>query len=82
MFFTKKQPSEESRFDMYPFHWFCPVKGVHINEWRFSKYAQNLYRSNKKQFRDKIRSFDNADELLKASRNYIEEAAIHKNYES
>ncbi|MBQ2764153.1 MAG: hypothetical protein IJF43_03835, partial [Firmicutes bacterium] len=52
------------------------------NEWRFSENAKWLYRGNKRKFRDKMRTFDNADELLKASRSYIEEEAIHKNYES
>ena len=49
-------------------------------EWRRSREAQRLYNTDRAVYDDKIRAFNHADELLEASRNYIGEAARHRNY--
>lgn len=46
-------------------------------EWRQSKNAQYLYRNDNISYNDKLRAFNHADELLQASRNYINEEAKH-----
>ena len=46
-------------------------------EWRRSKDAARLYSQDRTAYHDKIRSFNNADELLNASRDYIGEGLKH-----
>lgn len=55
---------------------------IHINqqsrrEMTFSKYMQQLLRQNPQIYADKFRATNNADEILKASRNYVNEALLH-----
>lgn len=46
-------------------------------EWRRSKDAGVLYSSDKQTYYDKIRAFNNADELMQTSTNYVGEAPKH-----
>lgn len=43
------------------------------NEWQRSKNATYLKKKNISLYEDKMRAFDNADELLKTSKNYVNE---------
>ncbi len=47
-------------------------------EWQRSKDAQYLLANEKQKYTDKINAFNNADELLKAARNYIGEEIKHQ----
>ena len=47
------------------------------NEWRKSKESRALLRNDEIKYFDKLNSFNNADELLKASRDYIGEKTKH-----
>ncbi len=47
-------------------------------EWQWSKSAASLYNNNKQDFNNKIRAFNNVDELLQASQEYINEDLKHK----
>lgn len=47
-------------------------------EWLWSKSAQNLYKRNPEIYNDKVRAFNNADELLAASRDYVGEKPKHE----
>ncbi len=47
------------------------------NEWRRSKNAGALYSTDKQTYYDKIRTFNNADELMQASTDYVGEAPKH-----
>lgn len=47
------------------------------NEWRRSKSANRLYQKNRTAYLDKIQSFQNADELMTASRDYVGEGLRH-----
>ncbi len=49
-------------------------------EWRQSKYSKYLYSNNREKYENKMRAFNNADELVKAAKNWINEKAKHKNY--
>ena len=46
-------------------------------EMTYSKYTQRLMRNEPGLFADKMRATHNADEILRASRNYINEAPMH-----
>ncbi|PWL46830.1 MAG: hypothetical protein DBY45_01795 [Clostridiales bacterium] len=48
-----------------------------IREMTFSKYTQRLMKLNPELYSNKIRATNNADEIIKASRNYINEALVH-----
>jgi len=55
---------------------------IHINkatrmEMTYSKYMQWALKNDWAAYRDKLRATDNADEILKASRNYVNEAPLH-----
>lgn len=55
---------------------------IHINqqsrqEMTFSNYMQRLMRTNRQIFSDKLRATNNADEILKASKNWVNEALLH-----
>ena len=47
------------------------------SEWRRSKSANRLYQKNRTAYLDKIQSFQNADELMTASRDYVGEGLRH-----
>lgn len=47
------------------------------SEWRRSKSASSLYQKNNSAYLDKIRVFNNADELMIASRDYVGEGLKH-----
>lgn len=47
------------------------------NEWMRSKSANKLYRKDNSVYLDKIRTFNNADELMIASRDYVGEGLKH-----
>lgn len=47
-------------------------------EWQFSRNARNLYGNDNAAYQDKVRVFNNADELLEVSRNYINEGLKHR----
>ena len=51
-------------------------------EWLRSKSAEKLLKTDNQAFLDKVNAFENADELLKASRDYIGEAVKHKRKDS
>lgn len=46
-------------------------------EWLRSKSAEKLLHTDSQAFLDKVNAFENADELLKASKEYVGEAAKH-----
>lgn len=46
-------------------------------EWQRSRDASKLYNRNKTAFNDKMNAFENADELLKASKKYVGEGLKH-----
>lgn len=46
-------------------------------EMTFSKYMQWAFRNDRVAYLDKLRATDNADEILRASRNYVNEALLH-----
>ena len=46
-------------------------------EWLRSKSAEKLLHTDSQTFLDKVNAFENADELLKASKEYVGEAAKH-----
>ena len=46
-------------------------------EWQRSKDAQYLLANKKQKYTDKLNAFENADELLKASRDYVAEEIKH-----
>lgn len=46
-------------------------------EMTFSGYMQRLMRTNRQLFADKLRATNNADEILRASRNWVNEALLH-----
>lgn len=55
---------------------------IHINqqsrkEMTYSKYMQRLFNLEPELYADKLRATNNADEILKASRNYVNEALLH-----
>ncbi len=47
-------------------------------EWRMSKNAQSLLKNDSDTYQDKIKAFDNADELLKIAKDYINESPNHQ----
>lgn len=47
------------------------------SEWRRSKSASSLYQKNNSAYLDKIRVFNNADELMSASHDYVGEGLKH-----
>ena len=47
------------------------------SEWRRSKSASSLYKKDRSAYLDKIRAFDNADELMTASHDYVGEGLKH-----
>ena len=51
-------------------------------EMTFSKYMQRLMRTDRQLFADKLRATNNADEILRASRNYVNEALAHPRRDS
>ncbi|MEE1279493.1 MAG: hypothetical protein UHH95_01510 [Oscillospiraceae bacterium] len=53
------------------------IKQRTAKEWQNSKNAQYLLRNDSRKYFDKINSFSNADELLKASREYVGEEIKH-----
>lgn len=52
------------------------------NEWRRSKSANRLYQKNRTAYLDKIQAFQNADELMVASRDYVGEGLRHPRKDS
>lgn len=46
-------------------------------EWQYSKDASTLYVRNRRTYIDKMNAFENADELLKASKKYVDEGLKH-----
>lgn len=46
-------------------------------EMTFSKYVQRLMRTDRQIFADKLRATNNADEILRAARNWVNEALLH-----
>lgn len=52
------------------------------NEWRRSKSANRLYQKNRTAYLDKIQAFQNADELMVASRDYAGEGLRHPRKDS
>ena len=46
-------------------------------EMTFSGYMQQLMRTDRQLFADKLRATNNADEILRASRNWVNEALLH-----
>ena len=46
-------------------------------EWQRSRDAMSLYRKDKNVYSDKMNAFENADELLKASKKYVGEGLKH-----
>lgn len=46
-------------------------------EMTFSKYMQRLMRTDKSLFADKLRATNNADEILQAAQNWVNEALLH-----
>lgn len=46
-------------------------------ELTFSRYMQYLFRTDRQLFKDKLKATNNADEILQASRNWVNEALIH-----
>lgn len=55
------------------------------NEYTKSEYSQNLADYDKKKYKDKMRASNNMDEIVKASRDYVNEAPKHErknNFES
>ncbi len=48
-----------------------------VKEWQFSKDAQSLYNNDKQTYKDKMRSLNNADELLAAAKSYVNEGLKH-----
>ena len=53
-----------------------------IREMTYSKYSQRLMKQNPELFADKLRATDNVDEVLRASRNYVNEALMHHRRDS
>jgi len=53
------------------------IKQRTAKEWQNSKNAQFLRRNDSQKYFDKVNSFNNADELLKASREYVGEEIKH-----
>ena len=53
------------------------VSGKTNKEWRWSRSASTLYKTDQGAYLDKIRAFDNADELMTASHDYVGEGLRH-----
>ena len=47
-------------------------------ELTFSEYMKEVFRNDKTAYADKLRVTDNADEIVRASRNYVNEALHHE----
>lgn len=47
-------------------------------ELTFSEYMKEVFRNDKTAYADKLRVTDNADEIVRASRNYVNEALRHE----
>ena len=56
------------------------VNSKTAREWAFSKSAKILLKSSPQIYSDKINSFNNADELLRAAKQYVGEASVHGNF--
>ena len=51
-----------------------------VNEWTRSKTASSLLNNDKNTYEDKIRAFDNVDEILSEANGWIAEQARHHNF--
>ena len=58
------------------------INGKTAREWQRSKNAQNLLGTSREMYRDKMNVFGNADELLRASKNYVGEKIKHARKDS
>ena len=54
------------------------VNSTTNGEWRWSNDARKLYKRDHTAYMDKIRAFNNADELMQASTDYVGEAPKHE----
>ena len=50
--------------------------------WRFSREAKQLYNQNPEIYKDKIKAFNNADELLISAKQWINEKPKHNNFDN
>lgn len=57
------------------------VNSKTAHEWVWSKSARTLKSQSYISYMDKLRAFNNSDELLKVSTDYVNEAAKHKAYD-